>query len=207
MLVETIFDHQNTLTNMTENISLIRQAGFFKKYQSHTDTELLDKLYEIKKQEYSKLFGYDYSPERKNDLYSISQQDNEKFLDIDLEADVCADNKVYTSLLGDFSKASDGNFLPTDITETWATEQGPIKLSFISNGQLIAFEPEYMDDWIDDRIFKIINEEMKKVSDEFFYLCSGPNEEWFGQNVIYIRLTEIEKKSLEEKLEWKFPEE
>ncbi len=206
-LVAIIFDHSSTLKSMTETISIIRQAGFFKKYGALSEDELLDTLYEIKKQEYSKMFGYDYTPERKTDIYSIVGQDPEKFLDIDLEADVCADNKVYSSLLAEISKASNGNFLPSDIEEIWNSEEGPIKVSFDSNGQIIIFEPEYMDDWIDGRIFEVINKEMKKVSNEYFHLCSGPNDEWFGQNAIYVRLTEAEKKLLIDKLEWRFPEE
>jgi len=175
---------------MTENISIIRQAGFFKKYETQREIEFSDTLYEIT-----------------NDLYSIASQDEEWFLDIDLEADVCADNLVYTSLLDKFSKASNGFFKPTDIEEIWNSEEGPIKLNFVSNGQTIIFEPEYMDDWIDGQIFRLINAEMKKVSTELFYLCSGPNDEWFGQNVIFIRLTESEKDLLADKLEWKFSEE
>ena len=184
----------------------MRQAGFFKKYETQTENQLLDILYEIKKQEYSKIFDYDYLPERKTDAYSIAGHDNEKFLNIDLEADVCSANRVYTWLLSAFSKASNGHFSPFDIAEIWSSEDGPIKLSFISNGETIIFEPEYMNDWIDGRIFNLINAEMKKVSDELFHLCSGPNDEWFGQNAIYVRLTAAEKNLLMDKLEWKFPE-
>lgn len=189
---------------MAEDISIIREAGFFKKYQTLTEEQLLNTLYEIQRELYTERFGYNYAPERKNDLYSIARQDHEKFLDIDLEADVCNGNNVYQSLLEEFSKASNNLFLPSEISETWNSDVGPIKLSFISNGQPVLFEPVYMDDWIDESVFEIINEEMRKVSNELFYLCSGPNNDWLGQNEIYIRLTANEKTLLEEKLGWNF---
>jgi hypothetical protein len=187
------------------NLNTLRQAGFFKEYGNLSDKDLIDTLHEIRRKEYSKIFEYDYEPEKIKDDHRLAVQDTKKFLDIDLEADVCAQNKVYTSLLQDFAKASDGNFAPANIEETWEGEEGPIRLQFQSNGSIIAFEPEYMDDWIDCRVFDVINGEMEKTTDEKFFLCYGPNEEWFGQNAIYIRLTESEKHLLEEKLEWKFP--
>lgn len=192
---------------MTDSISIIRRAGFFTQFQNLNNEELIDKLYELKKIKYSKMFGDDYSPERREDLYSIVSQDAQKFLDIDLEADVCADNKVYIEVLNYFANASNGKFTPTNISEVWESEEGPIKVVFDSNGQQITFEPEYIDDWIDGRIFGIIQTEIKKVSEENFHMCAGPNDDWFGQNLIYIRLTTDEKQVLKDKLSWNFPEE
>ena len=162
---------------LSESITIVREAGFFRQYQSLNEMDFLDTLHQIKKEKYSERFSSDYEPERKIDLYSIVRQDPNKFLDIDLEADVCADNKVYIWLLNAFAKASNGLFVPTNINEVWTTEEGPIKVSFISNGQTIIFEPEYIDDWIDGRIFEVINIEMAKASNELFTLCSGPNDD------------------------------
>ena len=187
------------------NLKTLRQGGFFKEYEKLSDKELLDTLHDIRRKEYSKIFEYDYEPEKIKDDHKLAVQDTKKFLDIDLEADVCAQNKVYTSLLEDFAKASDGHFSPTNIEEIWESEEGPIQLNFQSNGSDVTFEPEYMDDWIDGRVFDVINNEMKKVTDEKFCLCYGPNEEWFGQNAIYVRLSESEKQLLEKKLQWNFP--
>lgn len=188
------------------NLATLRQAGFFKEYGNLSEQELLNILHDTIRKEYSTIFGYDYEQEKIKDDHQLAVLDTKKFLDIDLEADVCAENKVYTSLLEDFAKASNGYFSPTSIEETWESEEGPIRVSFMSNGSKITFEPEYMDDWIDGRVFEIINGEMHKATQEKFHLCAGPNEEWFGQNVIHVRLTGDEKKLLEEKLNWKFPQ-
>jgi hypothetical protein len=191
---------------MTDNLQILREAGFFKEYAMLSEDQLLETLRQKEKEKYSEIFGYEYEPARNVDLNRIAAQDNKKFLDIDLEADVCAENKVYTRLLGDFANASNGHFLPTDIKEVWSSDQGPISVTFISNGQNIVFEPEYNDDWIDGRLFEIINNEIKQVSNEGFVYCSGPNDEWMGQNIVLIRLTENEKSLLKEKLDWNFPE-
>lgn len=45
---------------------------------------------------------------------------------------------------------------------------------------------------------------MKKVTDDIFHLCLGPDNDWAGQNVIFIRLTEVEKKLLMDNLEREF---
>lgn len=131
---------------------------------------------------------------------------NEKFLNIDLEADVYAENEVYCWILNTFSEASNGYFMPTEIQENWITDKGPISVNFISDGKEITFEPEYMDDWIDSKIFDLINIEMKKKSNEFFILCSGPDDDWFGQNAIFIRLNEHQRDILKNTLNWNFPE-
>jgi len=189
------------------NLTNLRKTGFFKEYESLSEKELLNALHENRRKEYAKIFEYDYEPEKLRDDHELAVQDSKKFLDIDLEADVRAENQVYIYLLEDFAKASDGHFSPIGIEETWESDEGPIQVSFTSNGSDITFKPEYMDDWIDGKVFDVINAEMQKVTSERFYLCAGPNEEWFGQNVIYVRLTENEKKLLEEKLDWKFPQE
>jgi len=191
---------------MTDNLGILRKAGFFKDYEALSDVELMDTLRKKRKEEYSKMFGYDYEPQDFSHLTTLLSQDDRKFLDIDLEADVLNGNNVYVSVLEDFAKASNGHFSPTNIEEVWDSDEGPIKVSFSSNGQQIIFEPEYLDDWIDGRIFEVINEEMKKVCNESFIVCLVPNDEWFGQNIIHVRLTEDEKQLLKEKLNWNFPE-
>lgn len=191
---------------MTENLETLRQAGFFKNFESLTDAELLETLRKRRKEEYSEMFGYDYTPADFSDLTELLLQDDTKFLDIDLEADVLNGNNVYVSVLQDFAKASNGHFNPIEVKEVWSSDEGPIEVSFLSNGEKIVFEPEYLDDWIDGQVFDVINVEMKKVCNETFMFCSGPKDEWFGQNVIHIRLTENEKQLLKEKLNWNFPD-
>ncbi len=191
---------------MTAPFDILRLAGFFKGYELLTNDEIIQTLLQKKSNEYARMFGPAYHAEVFSDLTELLEQDDKKFLTIDLEADVCAENKVYTRLLDNFSKASNGFFTPSRITETWESDEGPIRVSFTSDGREVVFAPEYFDDWIDGRIFYVINREMKRVSNEEFVVCMGPGGDWFGQNIIHIRLTKSEKELLAEKLQWEFPE-
>ena len=193
-----------TFIIMIENLAILRQAGFFKDFKSLTDAALIDVLEKRREERYSTAFGYEYQPGHFSHLLQLLAEDNTKIIDIDLEADVLNGNDVYVSILETFAKASNGYFNPTNIKEIWNADEGPIKVTFLSNGHQITFEPEYMDDWIDGRIFNVINQEMKRVSNEVFFACSGPNDEWLGQNIIHIRLTDDEKQLLREKLGWNF---
>ncbi len=190
---------------MFEELPILRQAGFFKEHAQLSDNELIEKLRQLRRDEYAKIFDHAYEPEDFSHIGQLLAYDAKKYLDIDLEADVAADNRVYVSVIERFSEASGGHFMPTDIEEMWESEEGLIRVSFTNNGERIVFEPEYHDDWLDGKVFTYINQEMQKVTDEHFLICAGPNEEWWGQNIIHIRLSEVEKQLLVHKLGWVFP--
>jgi len=192
---------------MSLHVTTLREAGFFRDYQQLSDAEILELLREKKLRELSAIFGPAYEPEQISDDYQLAALDAKKFVDLDLEADVCAENRVYEWVLQTFSEASGGYFSPTNITELWAGEEGPISVSFFSNGSRQTFSPAYLDDWIDGRVFEVINREMQKTTAERFYLCYGPDGAWFGQNAIYVRLSQNEKELLQERLRWEFPQE
>ncbi len=189
---------------MSHHLPILRKAGFFKEYQNLSDSELLETLYQIRKKEYAEIFELDYKPGRSYDDQGIAIQDKTKVLDIDLEADVQPGNEVYCKLLEAFTDASNGQFIASDMVETWRGDEGPLTVSFMSNGKKIKYDPAYNEDWIDGTFFNIICKEMAKGGNEQFHLCFGPNEEWAGQNVIYIRLTPEEKTILETELNWEF---
>lgn len=191
---------------MSHHLPILRKAGFFKQYQNLSDDEILETLYQNRKKEYVEVFGLDYVPGKTYDDLGLAIQDNTKMLDINLEADVCEENEIYSRLLDAFTGISNGQFLTTDISEIWETEEGPVSVVFKSNGQKIKYDPAYNEDWIDGTFFNVICKEMKKSGPEEFYLCFGSNEEWTGQNVIYIRLKAEEKELLETELQWEFGE-
>ncbi|SOD97615.1 hypothetical protein [Spirosoma fluviale] len=191
---------------MFEELPILRQAGFFKEYAELKDDELVNKIRQLRREEYAKIFEYEYEPEDFSHIGQLLAYDERKYLDIDLEADVMSENQVYVSVVERFSKASDNHFMPTDIQEAWQSDEGPIEVSFTCNGSRIVFKPKYHDDWLDGKVFTVINKEMQKKTDERFLICLGPNEEWWGQNVVHIRLSEIEKQLLEVKLGWVFPD-
>jgi hypothetical protein len=75
----------------------------------------------------------------------------------DPEADVCAENAVYSEVLLQWARISHGAFGPNGITEHWESESGPITLSFQLGNQPAALSPSYQDDWIDLEVLRQIN--------------------------------------------------
>lgn len=186
------------------NLSVLRRAGFFKEFASISDEELLNKIQERRKQEYSELFGHAYDPQELADDQRIAWEDKYKMLHMDLEADVCAENCSYTRLLEICDEVSGRQKLVTDIEEHWESATGPIRVHYQIDGQEQSYEPKYADDWIDQEFLDHILTQIAALIGEPFHLCLGPNQEWFGQDVNYIRLTIEERNILEEELGWKF---
>lgn len=194
----------NYNNSMIDTLKALRQAGFFAQYGVQTDDEILNKIHEERKQRYSKIFGYPYEPERNLSDQELASQDTSKMLHLDLEADVCRENKVYSWLLKVLDGLSGRKNIITDIVEEWESETGPINVSFNLNSEKKFANPEYHDDWVDPNFINNILTEISKVINQSFHVCLGPNEEWLGQDVNYMRLTQEERKILCEKLNWKF---
>ncbi len=189
---------------MIKTLKILRQAGFFKQFSALTDNEILDKIHEKRKEAYSKIFGYPYEPGRNISDQELAWQDTTKVLHMDLEADVCMENKVYTRILSRLGELSGSDHLITDVVEEWESETGPIVLRYKLNGEEKHAQPPYAADWVDQAFIDSTLEEISKVTHESFHLCLGPEDEWFGQDVNYMRLTMEERKMLEDQLGWEF---
>ncbi|GAB3750709.1 hypothetical protein [Spirosoma pomorum] len=190
---------------MFDDLSTLRQAGFFKEFNDLSDAELIAKLRQKKRNEHAPDLGFDHELDSYSNIGHLLAQDDKKYIHIDLETDVALGNNIYISIIETFSNASDGHFLPTNSQEIWQSDEGPIQISFSSNGEEIGFELAYYEDWLDEEVFTYINKEMRKMTHEQFFICVGPNEEWTGQTVVFIRLNDMEKHILEDKLKWIFP--
>jgi hypothetical protein len=180
------------------DLSVLRKAGFFKAQAALTDEALLADLQQRLKER-------GYHDDDLQDAARLISTDDQKLLDIDMEADVMEGNQVYTDLLHSLARISDGHFNPADITETWESSEGPALIRFRQQDVAYSFTADYYDDWIDGSIFEQVNELMQATSDQYFYNCTGPDNEWAGQNIVLIRLTADEKALLEEHLGWEFP--
>ena len=190
--------------NLIEVLPTLRQAGFFAQYASLSDEGILEALFQRQIEEAAQ-WSDTYIPTAITDVAELVAQDSQKCLHLDLEADVCAENKVYTSLLQELSGISAGGFNPTHIEETWEGEEGPIKVHFNIDDKPVVFKPKYMDDWIDTNFFSLVEEKMAQSGRANFHVCAGTlKESWFGQDIYYIRLTPEEMQLLKDKLGWIF---
>lgn len=197
---------ENSVDSVKQTIHTLRGIGFFRKYESLSDEQLFDTLHQQRIAEHSKMFKQFYDPGMKLEIYEVLMLDRERTVYGDAESDVGKDNNQYVSLLKTFSEASAGHFQPTEIIETWETENGPIHVSFKEKGEEIKFNPAYHDDWLSEEVFDTINQQMIKSGQEKFYMYLGKDGWGLGQYFLYIRLTKSQKQALENIFGWKFSE-
>ncbi|TWI85066.1 hypothetical protein IQ13_0221 [Lacibacter cauensis] len=197
-------NNENSVDSVKQTIHTLRSIGFFRKYESLSNEQLFDTLHQQRIAEHSKMFKEFYDPGMKLEKYEVLMLDQERAVYGDAESDVGKDNNQYVSLLKIFSEASAGYFQPTEIIETWETENGPIHVSFKEKGEEIKFDPTYHDDWLSEEVFDIINQQMIKNGHEKFYMYLGKDGLGLGQFFLYIRLTESQKQALENTFGWKF---
>ena len=188
---------------MIEDIGILRSAGFFGHYKDLSDDGVYEALIAKKKKRYEEIFQGDYEPDLNFSNFELAQMDGTKVLFLDLEADVLNGNEVYVDVIKAFSELSDHQFQPTEIREVWQSDEGPIEVSFRSRGSLVTFNPQYIDDWLDESVFKACEKELKDLGIRVV-LCIGDSEGEFGQEIAIVRVTEAEQKILEEKLSWEF---
>jgi hypothetical protein len=140
-------DNHNVTNTPEETIRFYQQLGFFAGANPTTIIEwYTEDQYE--------------SPDPSNpwhDVMLLTYTQNEVWND-DPEADVCAENKVYSKVLLEWALISHGAFAPGNIQEHWKTEAGPITVSFELGGRQVSVRPAYEDDWIDLGVLLQINE-------------------------------------------------
>lgn len=191
---------------MFNQLPILRRAGFFERFAALSDVELVATLRQERKNFMSNIFEQEFDPGDYTHISELLAQDDKKFLNKDLEADVAAENNAYISVIEAFATLSNGAFNPINIKEFWHSETGPIEVSFKNDfGELIHFEPDYEDDWLHEKVFIVLVNELQKVTKKHFLICLGPNQEWFDQTVTYIRLNIEQKLILEDELNWYFP--
>ena len=188
---------------VVKNIGLLKKAGFFNDCKKLSAEETYNSIYKLRKKEYKEIFESDYDPEMNLEPIMIAEYDKNKLLFLDLEADVFNGNNVYKFVINRFSELSDGKFNPIELTETWESNDGPIKVSFISDNELTEFEPEYNNDWLHESVFTICKKKLAEKEVPLVY-CLGNDGFGYGQAIAIMRLTKSEQKILENGLNWKF---
>lgn len=188
-----------------KNIFTLRKSGFFETHKHLNDVEVFDRLYLERKAEYSKIFEKEYDPGMELDEFDLACLDATKVLFIDLEADVCMENKVYTHVINSFATLTNNVFDPKEIKENWGGEEGPIEIEFETDNFKTKFSPEYKNDWLDEIVFKICEDKIEEKNIRIVS-CLGDNEYGFGQAISIMRLTEEEQRVLEDSFNWKFVE-
>ncbi|HTI72120.1 MAG TPA: hypothetical protein VMF06_19245 [Candidatus Limnocylindria bacterium] len=103
----------------------------------------------------------------------------------DPEADVCSGNEVYIETLSEWGRISEGAFAPSEISEEWGSDSGPVTVIFRLGSELHTIHPRYQDDYLDLDVLKSINALILPSGRQFAYasdvnfavvLCLKPEE-------------------------------
>ncbi|WP_241937269.1 hypothetical protein [Hymenobacter cyanobacteriorum] len=199
----------------TASISTLRKCGFFEQYSSMTDAQAATALLEWLHQQTPQDAFYQAHPEFSFDkallrrvaegtgpdtFKEIASYDFARVWSGDLEADVMKDNDIYVGVVEQYARLSMGCLQPTNIVETWASETGPVTLSFEQYGQQFTTQLAYYDDWIDGEVFSFLDAAMKSQG----FTSSIHAEVDTGQDVFLVRANEEEKACMERELGWSF---
>ncbi|MBD3584096.1 hypothetical protein [Flavobacterium selenitireducens] len=188
-----------------KNIAILRKCGFFADMITLSDQEVFDQLHSNRIAVYSKIFEKTYDPGMNLDEFELACLDNHKMIYIDLEADVCAENKVYKDVILMFSNISDGKFIPKNIKESWHSDSGPISVEFELDNEIINFNPKFSDDWLDQKVFEICRKQIEAKGLRIVE-CLGESEFGYGQAISFMKLTDSQQTILEKNYRYKFRE-
>jgi len=179
---------------LLETIRYFRKIGFFSGYESISDGVLAQTLENF----YREKSGKEYDPSSRSDELCVLEFDENRVWWEDTEADVCNGNEIYIETLKEWGAISRGAFTPENLEENWASEEGPITVTFTLNGQKNRIYPRYLDDYIDVDILGQINKLIRKTGLQFAAY------EAFDQTAFVVALTTREKHRLERERGWRF---
>lgn len=191
-----------SLDTVKAKIITLRKYGFFERYSWSSNEDMFDSLYETRIADYSRVYHRFVDPGMQVEDYQLLYLDKERSVFGDSKAGVFEGR--YVDLITAFGKASNGLFTPTNITEKWESDTGPITVSFIHKEERIEFKPKQNNDWLCEQVFEIINVQMTKNGPQKFYRFLGTNGQGLGQYFLYVRMTKEQKNRLEATFPWKF---
>jgi len=155
---QAYFQHQPKLTPeqkkewLVKAVHFYRELGFFSEYGDLTDDKLATKL----NSQYRRRMGESLDPTGPIPDLTLLEFDKSRLWLSDLECDVMPENQVYARIVKRLGEISRGAFQPTDISENWESDKGPIRVEFTLNGARHSFQPKYREDWMDtDFVFWI----------------------------------------------------
>jgi hypothetical protein len=170
-----------------ERATALRGLGLFAGRATLSDAALVEAV----RTEIEAVWGSDIKVDDPFMELLVAERDSDRVWWHDLEADVVDENQVYVSTLGDWAAISVGAFKPSEITETWASDSGPVTVAFSLGGEAHELHPQYLEDWIDPTILGSINELIAKSGRRLEIVKA------FDQTAFVMALTKAERAGLE----------
>lgn len=183
--------------SVIERLSFFRRRGFFADFDNRADDDVARELYNLQIDKWGTGFTTD-GPMGDLDLLAW---DRKRVWWEDAEADVGPGNRIYESVLPQLGEISRGAFEPTEVSEEWSGETGPISLSFTYRNARQTVIARYLDDYLDLGILRQINA-IISASRLAYYVF-----EEFDQSAFVVVLGIDERNVLESERGWRFRDE
>lgn len=180
--------------SVAARVTALRSIGLFTSRGDATEAEVAAEVEDSIKAAWGDQVGPD---EPLLDLF-VAAQDVARVWWQDLEADVSDGNEVYVQTLAGWGGISAGSFDPKAIAEQWASESGPVTVTFELDGIEQTLHPAYLEDWIDLQVLGEINGLIASSGRRFESYRS------FDQTAFVISLTPDERAALEHDRGWCF---
>lgn len=181
--------------NITQSVAYFRSLGFFADRSNEADKDVAAELFDS----HMSKWGTGFSEQAWLADLELLAGDPLRVWWKDTEADVGPGNRVYMRTIKDFSHISRGMFSPARLRETWASEVGPVRVSFTLDGIRHGIEPRVLNDYIDMSL--LLNELNQLIVESGVALFMY---EQFDQTAFVVALTADEAKTLREERGWRF---
>ena len=168
--------------------------SFFSDMNDLTDLEIFRIINEDHQEKYGELLN----PNKPFFDLHITSFDKTRVWWKDTEADVCSGNKSYILFINELSQISLGSFNPSNITEKWEFDEGPITVEYILDNSHQKFNPNFIDDYLDVDRLSEINSQIASSGYQFEMFLP------FDQTAFILALTKQEKSLLIKKRGWAF---
>lgn len=179
-----------------EAVPYFRALGFYPNEQHLSDGELIEHIRAYHSEDWDDLL-LDAKDMAAADLWLLTPDTSQTWFH-DLEG-VYRGESMYTRSLEEWAVLSRGAFTPTEVAETWASEHGPVNVTFSFRGETHTFvHPDGDDDFIDLRIVRWINQ-LIQPSQYRLEACDS-----LGDCRFIVALTPEEKEQLKRERGWAF---
>jgi hypothetical protein len=191
-------DDYTSETWLIETIRYFRRLGFFATFASMPDHEVLTQVQRF----HGVQFFYEVLTTAKSRAATdmiVLQADQSRTWAYDLECVYCGAD-AYATSLRDWTAISRGSFTPTQITETWLSEAGPVHVTFTFRGMPYTYlHADGFNDFINLDILKLIN---GLIQDTPYRFEAG--DDYPGDCRFIVVLTGAEKARLQHERGWEF---
>lgn len=194
VFILSLYSRYNVNIRASASIDFFRSISFYNNMNDLTDLD----IYRIINDYHQEIYGESINTNNPFFDLHITSFDKSRVWWKDTESDVCSGNNSYTKFLDELSKISRGSFDPSNITEKWESEEGPITVEYYLGNTHHKINPNFIDDYLDIEILRDINNQISSSGYRFEQFMP------FDQTAFILVLTKKEKTDLKRKRGWKF---